>query len=195
MARIFPRLVARLAGRSFKKDMMNFLKRLFGIRPDPTREWPRLPASTPAIDLRDMTAGPLSFTSTLPDARPLGRPDQFTQKSARFAVLFYARAGYSLDFVENRLDGVEYFVGAESYHPEHPAFALAKLSVISHDGTRHELHAGTNAEALVAAFGKPGRADVGEDESLLEWEHRGVLIEAELDARGRLEKLNLFPND
>lgn len=171
---------------------MNIFQRLFGRKPNPTAEWPELPPGTPKFDLRTMQIGPLRLGTPLADARALGRPDQYLHRTGTNPDLVYLRSGFSLEYEESVLVFVTYFTGKEEGNWAPEGLVFSKPVIIANDGTSHEFHAETGAEALVAAFGKPDHANVEEDESVLSWEKGGTTIEAELNERGRLRRLNVF---
>jgi hypothetical protein len=183
-------LVAHVALVSNRSIHMNFLKRLFGIRPDLTAAWPMLPASTPVIDLRTMNFGPLRFGASLADAQALGRPDERKGSNDQNPELFYARSGFSIDYEEGRFVFITYAIGKEEYPLPHKDLAYARPEVILADGSRRTFTAESGAEELTAVFGAPGGAEVNEDESVLTWEQGEVTIEAELNERAKLTRLN-----
>ncbi len=174
---------------------MDFLKRLFGIKPDVTAEWPELPVGAPIFDVSKAQIGPLPFGAPFEAARELGKADEYKPNAGTNSSLLYARSGYILEWEESGLVYVAYFVGPDEYARKHPALAYCRPRVIAPDGTLHEFHAETDAPALVAAFGTPGGADLDEEESVLEWEIGKLTIEAELNERGRLKSLNAFLTD
>ena len=167
---------------------MNFLKRLFGVTPDPTAEWPQLAPSAPTVNLRTMMIGPLRFRSPPEDAQALGRPDRYTHRKGN-PELHYAREGFSLEYEEGGLVEVTYFTGPEDGDSQQDAAAFSQPTVIVPGGATHKFGAETGVEALVAALGKPGRA---KDESRLQWEVSDATIVAELNEHGRLWCLNIF---
>jgi hypothetical protein len=171
---------------------MNFLKRLFGWHADPTRDWPQLAPGTPVLDLRNMKIGPLTLGSPFSEARALGKPDVYERNAGPNPELLYARSGCLLEYEEERLVFVTYFTGPDEFRKPHEALVFARPKVVLPDGTTRELHADTDVEALVAAFEKPESAEIDEEESVLTWEKGEVTIEAELNERGRLRRLNVF---
>ncbi len=171
---------------------MNFLKRLFGIKPDPTKSWPVLPVSTPPIDLRTTTFGPLRFGTAFDEVKVLGRPDEYKHYNFNTCDLLYARAGYEVEIEEGRFVGIRYFIGRDAYTDAHKALVRSRPTAILPDGTTRELNADTKGEALVEIFGAPKSADMDEDDSLLVWDHGEVTIEAELNESTQLVSLNLY---
>jgi hypothetical protein len=188
-------VVARAARLRHKQAVMNFFKKLFGIHDNPTSEWPELPAITPMLDLRREQIGPLPFNSSITDAKTFGKPDRYQPNAGNNPHLLYARAGFALDYELGVLVYVTFYLAPDEYAPVHPAMQFRPVSVIVADGQTHELTAETQAEALVAAFGKPLRADVDDDESVLVWKSRKLTLEAELNAQARLKALAVYLTD
>jgi hypothetical protein len=170
---------------------MNFLKRLFGIS-DPTADWPAPAGTAPSFDLRTLAIGPLRFNSPFAEARVLGKPDAFKGNAEKSSTLFYGRAGHSLDYEEGRLVFVTYYAGPYESPTLPGPLIQSPISIVLPDGTVHVLNQDSDAEALVAAFGKPESAEIDEDESILTWERADLTIEAELNERSRLVLLNVF---
>jgi len=171
---------------------MNFLKRLFGGSPNPTAEWPILPPATPVVDLRTGEIGPLRRKSPLSDARALGSPSRYTHNAGSNPDLLYAPAGFLLEYEENALVEATFFIGADEGAPAEPSLKFCKPTLITHDGTRHQLHSEMKFDAVERALGKPARREADSDEVLLEWEINGITIWAEFDEHQRLWKLSVF---
>lgn len=171
---------------------MNFLKRLFGGTPDPTEAWPVLPVTTPSIDLRTMTFGPLRFGMTLEELKTLGRPAKYKHYNATTGDLLYAQAGFEVQMEEGRFVFIQYFTGRDAMTDAEPGMVLAAPTVILPDGSSLPISAGTKGEALVEIFGTPEGAEMGEEGSVLTWDRGEVTIEAELDEHTRVVRLNLF---
>jgi hypothetical protein len=171
---------------------MNFFQRLFGIRPDPTKDWPPTSAPAPVFHLQRKSAGSIRFGTPFTDAQTFGRPDHFKGDPAKSCDLLYARAGYELEYEGGGLVALIYFVGPDEYGPTHEALTYSRPMIALDESRTHELHADSNAEALVEIFGTPESADVDEDESILVWELGDFTVEAELNPQSRLKRLNIY---
>ncbi len=171
---------------------MSFLKRLFGQTPDPLADWPEPPTQAPVLDLRESSVGPLRFGSSSMEARSLGRPARIGGNLASSAELVYPGAGFSLAYEEGKLFFATYYLNPAEFDAHHAGLSSARAVIITADGGHHEVHSETNAEGFVAIFGKPDSAELDEDESILEWTHGELTIEAELTAAGRAQRLNVF---
>lgn len=171
---------------------MNFLKRLFGLQPNPTADWPAPAAAAPSFDLRTLAIGPLRFNSPFPEARVLGKPDAFKGTAEKSSTLFYGRAGHALDYEEGRLVFVTYYAGPYESPGLPGPLTPSPVSIILPDGTTRVLNQDSGVEALVAVFGKPESAEIDDDESILTWERADLTIEAELNERSRLVLLNVY---
>lgn len=171
---------------------MKFLKRILGIKEDPSAEWPELPPCKPAVNLAAMTFGGLRFGAALAEARVFGRPDKATFNEKR-AELLYARCGFSLEFEDGALSAVVFLIAREDYSPDHPALAFARPSITLMDGGVSEFADTTTAQTLVERFGKPSEVDNDAEETVVYWTMGKVSVEAELFPTNRLKRLSFWP--
>jgi hypothetical protein len=176
--------------------ILDYFKRLFGFKVDPTVEWSELPPATPTIDLRTMQVGPLSFWDPIAKGRELGRPDLCQRVAGKVDELVYARAGFLLEFYRGRFSYAAFMLsedGFEEVGREHEEMVYCRPKVILPNGEAVEFSPDLELEALVEWLGKPESADVDDEESVILWRRQGTSIEAELNARGRLKRFNLYP--
>jgi hypothetical protein len=82
---------------------------------------------------------------------------------------------------------------AEDAGREHEQLVYSRPEIVLPNGEAAELGPELELELLVTWLGKPHSADVDEAESVILWRKDGVTLEAELNARGRLKRFNLYP--
>lgn len=169
---------------------MGLLDLLLGRREDPTAKWPAAGGCpTPAVDLSNMTIGPLRFGSELKAAQCLGKPDNFRWTGEHSCELLYAFGGFLTGFENGRLDYVAFFIGPDDLAPKHTALKLSEPQILG--GVK--LTAQTGAAELRQLFGKAEAEDVDDDETVLTYERAGTVMEFELSTKGQLKRWNLYP--
>ncbi len=161
--------------------------------PDRFAGWPAADPATPIdIDLAGRRVGPLCFGAPFADAAAFGRPDHCGKLHPAGLSLLHARRGLILEFYPPQGFGYAAFlVAPDPGDPEHPE--LAHVEVRFADGAVFDARS-TEAD-LRRRFGVPRGEDRDEDETILTFVDRGLLIECELrpGPGGTLKRLNLFP--
>jgi len=167
---------------------MGFLSFLFGGKPDPTREWPPALGPAPEFDVERMTLGSLAFGGSLDEAKFLGRPEESRWISGRVLQLLWARRGLLLEFEDGRLSFLAWIIGPDLVAPTHRDLRFAR----PHPVGGPVLDGRTSEQDLTAWLGPPGGRDKDEDETILEWEKDGLILEFELTPAGCLKRWNVY---
>lgn len=171
---------------------MSFLQRFFAapVRNDPTADWPEFTVLAPDVGLDIPAIGRLKFGSALDEARYLGKPDSVRYSKPTYLELFYAKAGFQLCYEQGRLAYAAFFVGADPYQPR--VGGLTYCTPQLRGG--HRFSGETTREDLIGALGEPESIDeADEDESILCFFAKGLVLEFELNAAGGLKRWNLYP--
>lgn len=156
---------------------------------DPTALWPRVSVSTPELHLRDPAVGSLRFGSPIDEAYVFGRPDQFARGKQHYCRLLYEAAGFQIDYDQDRLAYVAYFIAADEYLPSgNILFCKPKLSA------EFQATSATTQHEIVAYLGEPSSIDNDSDETVLFYEHESLTLEFELATNGNLKRVNAYPN-
>lgn len=167
---------------------MGLLSFLFGKRPDPTLEWPLSTRPAPEFDVAAGSLGPLKFYDAVEEARFLGKPDEATWKSGRVLKLLWARWGLELEFVEGRLEFIDWIIGPDEFAPTHRDLRFARPQPVGGP----VLDGRTTEADLTAWLGPTDRNLADEDEIILEWEKNGLIHEFELTPGGKLKRWNVY---
>lgn len=162
---------------------MSFLSRLLGRAighgPDPTREWPPAQGPLPRVSLErralETFAGRLAFGDPLAAARVLGRP-QKCRADQGFATLEYEAWGLTVEFEEGGFVQATFAIGEEHIG--------ASGTPLGPDGLA--LTGRTTRDELLQRFGKPGRTQVLDGETILYYTHGPLVSELQLDEDGFL---------
>jgi len=173
---------------------MSFLQKIFAtpVSRDPTADWPSAPAVAPEVCLETPAIGRLKFGSPLDEARYFGKPDISRGREGDCRELLYAKAGFQLDFERGRLAYVAFFVGRDPYQP--PVNGLAYCAPQLRGG--HRFSGDTTREDLIGVLGEPESIDdADQDEVVLSFFAKGLVLEFELNAEGRLKRWNLYPEE
>lgn len=145
----------------------------------------------PPFDSARGTFGPFGFGDPLEHARVLGRPDRFSSGPRGYCELLYARAGFQIDFDNDRLAYVAFFVAADEYLPTSAPVVFAQPILDS-----HRLSSASSLRHVETLLGSPKtRDDEDDDETILSYEKNGLTIEFEFAANDHLKRLNIYPID
>jgi hypothetical protein len=173
---------------------MSFLQKLFAAPAgsDPTADWLQIATLAPDVCLDTPAIGRLKFGGALDEARSLGKPDSCRRVELNYLELVYAKAGFQLDFENDRLVYAAFFIGPDAGQP--PIGGLVHCSPRTLAGARFSKE--TTREDLIGVFGEPESIDdADEDESILCFFAKGLVLEFELNADGRLKRWNLYPEE
>jgi hypothetical protein len=173
---------------------MSFLQRFFAgtRRSDPTADWPEVGAAPPEVALDQPAIGRLKFGSPLEEARYLGKPDSCRSLAPTYLELVYAKAGFQLDYENNGLAYAAFFVGPDPCQPR--VGELGYCAPQLRGGRRFS--SATTRKDLIGVFGQPRSVDdLDDDETILYFGAKGLVLEFELNATGCLKRWNLYPEE
>ena len=159
-------------------------------RGDPTADWSETAATAPEICLDTAAIGGLRFGGLLDDARFLGKADFCRYAKTDYLELIYARAGFQLDFEDDRLAYAVFFVAHGVDQAEVPGLELC----CPRERAAGRFSAETKCEDIIAVFGKPDSVDFEEDiEVVLFFSVNGLTLEFEFSWEDSLKRWNLYP--
>lgn len=174
---------------------MSLLRRMLGMREDPTADWPLAAPRSPELDLGARRIGPLPFGASLDRARaPFGKPDR-VRWSGDDLVLIYTGAGFRLEFADGaRLDSVSYFVSLDPHDEDADAQTQFSHPVLIRE--RHlELRPEMGVEDIIRLLGSPTERDDDDDEDdpdaevVLTYRYGELQLEVELELHKREDRL------
>ncbi|MEO7412304.1 MAG: hypothetical protein ABIZ81_03015 [Opitutaceae bacterium] len=173
---------------------MNFFRGLFpnpSIK-DPTPDGPASTVVVPDVCFETPAIGQLRFGAPLGDARYLGKPDSVRTLRPGYVELLYAKAGFQLDFEDERLACVAFHIGPDSSQPR--SDGLKYSSPWRRGGPRFS--SATTRDDLIRELGEPESVDDSDlDEVIVNFFTNGLVLEFELNQTGVLKRWNIYPEE
>ena len=167
--------------------MFKKLQKFFGAEPHPSMQWPQLEIQTPAFQTSTRAVADLTFGSGIDGAMMFGAPDEVRPLDGGGVNLVYAKAGFQLEFDQDSLTCVAFFVSKDEYQPDTPGLTHCEPIV---DG--HKFGPSHSPAQVQDLLGAPKSVDEDEDETILDYERNGLTLEFEFTAAGALKRLSLF---
>jgi len=149
--------------------------------------WDPLPPKVPALLSAEHRVGPLRFGDTFAAASIFGRPDLVNHGAKDCVSLVYAQSGFEIEFQEDRLGYVAYFLADDKYLPK-TTVTFSKPEI---DGARFS--STTSLRDVERALGSPTSRDDDPSEIIWFFTRNGVTLEFEATTQGTLKRINAYP--
>lgn len=169
------------------KKILNYLTKT-EERIDPTEGWESKNIETPHLDTATQKVGVLRYGDALERAKHYGKPDEIGWLEGDAFNLIYADKGFQLEFDDEKLSSVAYFVGSDEYNPKRPDLNYSKpvINTIALDSDSSSTYVQNN-------FGSPRETYDQIEEIILYYDLHKLIVEFEFSPSDKLKRVNIYP--